>query len=124
MRATTELFTINGRPMLAPDAEVSVNYEDLDASDSGRDESGMMHRIVARYKVASWGFRYSALTEAEKQYMENLFPDAPSFTFGHPSRKDATVMEETTCYRSKYGITWQNATTGLWSGYSFNIIEC
>lgn len=124
MRQKTDLFTINGVPMLAPDAEVSVSYEDLDTSDSGRDESGVMHRVVARYKVASWGFNYSNLTEDEKQYMENLFPDAPSFTFGHPSRKDASVTEETICYRSKYGITWQNARTGHWSGYSFNIIEC
>lgn len=124
MRATTDLFTINGVPMLVPDGEVSMSYEDLDSADSGRDESGVMHRIVARYKVASWGFQYSALTEEEKQYMENLFPNAPSFTFGHPSRLDASVMEETVCYRSKYGITWQNAVTGLWSGYNFNIIEC
>ncbi len=124
MRAKTELFTVNGKPMLAPDAEVAVNYEDLDSSDSGRDESGFMHRIVARYKVASWSFSYSALTEEEKQYMESLFPNSPTFTFGHPSRKNAGVMEQTTCYRSKYGISWQNAATGLWSGYSFNIIEC
>ena len=89
MRATTELFTINGEPMLVPDAEVSMSYEDLDSADSGRDESGVMHRIVTRYKVASWGFQYSGLNEEEK-----------------------------------YGITWQNAMTGLWSGYNFNIIEC
>lgn len=124
MRQKTDLFKINGKPMLVPDANVSVNYEDLDSSDSGRDESGVMHRVVARYKVASWGFTYSSLTEEEKQYMESLFPDAPSFTFTHPARKDAGVMEDTICYRSKYGISWHNARTGLWNGYSFNIIEC
>ena len=124
MRKTTTLYTINGQPMLAPDEEVAVNYEDLDASDSGRDESGVMHRVVARYKVGSWKFSYSHLTEEEKQYMESLFPDAPTFEFGHPSRKNASVMEKTTCYRSKYGISWKNASTGLWSGYSFSVIEC
>lgn len=124
MRKLSEQFAVNGKAMLAPDEEVSVSYEDLDASDSGRDQAGYMHRIVARYKVGSWGFSYSSLTEAEKQYMEALFPDSATFSFTHPSRLDASVPETTTCYRSKYGISWKNACTGLWSGYSFHIIEC
>lgn len=124
MRGKTERFQINGLPMLVPDASVSVSYSDLDASDSGRDESGYMHRIVVRYKVASWKFEYAHLTEEEKQYMENLFPNEASFTFRHPSRQDADVAEETLCYRSKYDISWKNAKTGLWNGYSFSIIEC
>lgn len=124
MRAKTDFFKINGKPMLAPDAEVATNYEDLDASDSGRDESGVMHRSVVRYKVGSWKFEYSNLTEEEKKYMEGLFPDAPSFQFTHPSRKDASTPVTSKCYRSKYGISWRNARTGLWSGYSFSVIEC
>ena len=81
MRATTDLFQINGKPMLVPDAEVTVSFSDLDASDAGRDESGFMHRIVVRHKVGSWKFTYSHLTEAEKQYMESLFADASTFQF-------------------------------------------
>ena len=124
MRAKTELFLINGQPMLVPDAEVGVSYEDLDSSDSGRDESGIMHRIPVRYKVSSWNFTYSHLTEEEKQYMESLFPDAADFTFTHPDRVDSSVAVSCQAYRSKYGISWRNAKTGLWSNYSFNIIEC
>lgn len=124
MRTTTELFMINGVPMLVPDSEVSVSYEDLDSSDTGRDESGMMHRIPVRYKVGSWSFSYSHLTEEEKQYMENLFSDGADFEFTHPSRLDAATPEVTRAYRSKYSISWKNARTGLWSNYSFNIIEC
>ena len=124
MRAKTELFLINGQPMLVPDAEVGVSYEDLDSSDSGRDESGVMHRIPVRYKVSSWSFTYSHLTEEEKQYMESLFPDAADFTFTHPDRLDSSVAVSCKAYRSKYGISWRNAKTGLWSNYSFNIIEC
>ena len=124
MRAKTELFKINGSPMLVPDEEVAINYEDLDSSDSGRDESGYMHRNVVRYKVGSWSFSYEYLTEEEKRYTEGLFANAATFQFQHPSRIDATKLETTTCYRSKYGISWKNAKTGLWSGYSFNIIEC
>lgn len=124
MRATTDIFQINGLPILVPDTEVEVSYEDLDAADSGRDESGYMHRTMVRCKVASWKFSYSHLTEEEKQYMEALFASAATFRFTHPSRVDASIPETTKCYRSKYGICWKNARTGLWGGYSFNIIEC
>ena len=124
MRSKTELFKINGTPMLAPDEDFSVSYEDLDSSDAGRDESGVMHRNVVRFKVGSWKFSYSYLTEEEKKYMENLFGDTATFQFTHPSRLDASVLETHKCYRSKYGISWKNAVTGLWSGYSFNIIQC
>ena len=110
--------------MLAPDAEVSTSYDDLDAADSGRDETGVMHKSVLRYKVGTWRFEYSSLSEEEKQYMESIFPDAPTFDFEHPSRKDASIMEISKCYRSKYGISWRNARTGLWRGYSFSISEC
>lgn len=124
MRNTTELFKINGKPILVPDSEVDMSYEDLDSADSGRDESGVMHRIPVRYKVASWGFSYDHLTEEEKQYMENLFPDSADFVFTHPDRKDASQSATSRAYRSKYGISWKNARTGLWIGYSFRIIQC
>ena len=124
MRGTTDLFLINGAPMLIPDAEVSASYEDLDSADSGRDESGVMHRIPVRYKVGCWSFSYSHLTEQEKQYMENLFPDEADFAFTHPDRVDASRPVVTRAYRSKYGISWKNARTGIWNGYSFQIIAC
>ena len=124
IRAKTEFFKINGVPMLAPDAEVAVSYQDLDAADAGRDESGFMHRSVVRHKVGSWKFAYAHLTEEEKQYMEGLFPEEATFLFTHPSRQDASKTEETICYRSNYSLSWRNVRTGLWSGYGFSIIEC
>ena len=124
MRQTTQLFTVNGKPLLLPDAQVQCSYEDLDDGDSGRDEAGFMHRSVLRYKVGVWSFSYQHLTEEEKQYMESLFPQAPTFQFGHPDRLDATKQAVSTCYRSKYAVSWQNAKTGLWNGYRFQIIQC
>lgn len=124
MRATTQLYLINGRPMLVPDADVQESYEDLDSADAGRDESGVMHRIPVRYKVGAWSFTYSHLTEEEKRYMESLFPDAAVFTFTHPDRRDASVQVSQPAYRSKYAISWRNARTGLWSNYGFTIIQC
>lgn len=124
MRQTIDQFKINGKPLLAPDEGVGFSYEDLDTDDTGRDESGYMHRIVARHKVGSWSFAYSALSEEEKAYMEGLFPDEPDFEFTHPDRKDASKLVVSTCYRSKFSISWYNAKTGQWRNYGFNIIEC
>lgn len=124
MRDKTELFKINNVPMLLPDEEVTVSYEDLDSSEAGRDESGVMHRIPVRYKVGAWNFSYSHLTEEEKQYMEGLFPMEATFLFTHPDRVDALVAVTTSAYRSKYAISWKNARTGLWSNYGFSVIEC
>ena len=124
MRGTTNLFQINGKPMLLPDEQVQVSYEDIDSADAGRDESGYMHRIMLRCKLGSWGFTYSHLTEEEKQYMESLFGSAATFSFTHPDRLDASKAVTSKCYRSGYGISWRNARTGIWNSYSFRIIAC
>lgn len=124
MRAFTNFFLINGKPMLAPDEEVALAYSDLDSAESGRDEAGYMHRIVLRNKVATWSFAYASITEEEKRYMESLFDGLSEFEFTHPGRTDVSQKVTTRCYRSNYGISWKNAVTGLWKNYKFNIIEC
>lgn len=124
MRGFTQLFQINGQPMLLPDQEVSVSYEDIDAADAGRDQAGFMHRIPVRHKVASWNFTYAYLTDEEKNYIESLFGDSATFTFTHPSRLDAAVPEDSLCYRSKYTVSWKNARLGLWRDHSFTVIQC
>ena len=48
MRAYSTDFFVNGKPMLVPDEDVQHNYEDLDDASSGRDESGVMHRVVVQ----------------------------------------------------------------------------
>ena len=120
----TDLFTVDGAPMIVPDQGVGFSYEDLDSESSGRDESGVMHRVVLRHKVGTWSFSYSHITEAEKAYLESLFAEKADFQFGHPDRTDGTQTEVCRAYRSKYGIAWKNAVTGLWDGYSFHVIQC
>lgn len=124
MRSTMENFLVNGKPMLAPDEEVSIRYEDIDGADAGRDQAGFMHRSMLRCKVPSWTFSYGCLTEAEKNYIEGLFGEESTFSFTHPSRLDAAVLETTQCYRSKVSICWKSARTGLWSGFTFTVIAC
>ena len=121
MRATTELFLIDGQPMLVPDRDVEVRFEDIDAASAGRDEAGVMHRKPVRNKVGSWEFSYGFLTQQELAYTEALFGNKATFTFTYPGLDGP---EKRTCYRSACAITWRNAKTGLWKGYGFRIIEC
>lgn len=123
-RTLTDKFKINGKPIYAPDNEMPFSFEDIDSSDAGRTEDGVMHRSPVRYKVGTWTFKYASVTEAEKQYIESLFPDAPSFEFTHPSRKNSEESEVTTCYRTKYSLNWYSVKKGVWKNYTFNIIEC
>lgn len=121
----TDLFLIDGKPMFAPDANISFSFEDLDDADSGRDESGVMHRIVIRHNVMSVSFEFSQLTYEEYKYMESLFANKATFSFTRPDSLDPEAPPITSkCYRSKYGIIWQNAKTGMCKNYKFNIIEC
>lgn len=124
MRKTTDLFLIGGKPMLVPDAQIVMRFEDLDSYAAGRDQSGVMHRIMVRNKVGSWDFTYAHLTEDEKNYMEGLFGSAATFSFTHPDPKNAAKQVTSQCYRSGYNLSWHNARTGLWSGYGFRIVEC
>ena len=117
-----EDYLIDGWPMLVPDADVSLSFADLDSSDSGRDESGIMHRIVVRSRVATWGFNYSQLTAEEYQYMRDLFADKPDFEFTY--RKLDGTFDTKRAYCSNESITYHNAQLGLYKNLKFNIIEC
>ena len=120
----TELYKIDGKPMVAPDADVRMSFEDLDGAQSGRDESGYMHRILARRKVGVWEFSYSHLNREEYAYMMSVLPTGGSFLFTHPGIKDSAVPEQTRAYISKYGITWHSARTDSYRNLTFSVIEC
>lgn len=124
MRPFAKHFRINGMPVLAPDADVSVVYADLASSDGGRDEAGAMHRIVLRPMLGKWTFFYSQLSEEEKRYMERLFPDGQDFQFTHPDRLRAGQEVTSLAYREDCAMSWHNATAGLWRNYKFQIVEC
>ena len=122
MRARYYDLLIDGRPILAPDGDVQLECTDLDGAESGRDESGCLHRVVLRRQVKSWQLRYSVLTAQEYRYMESLFARKDTVTVdyrdweGRPARCEA--------YRSKHSITLHNAKTGICRNYNFHLIEC
>ena len=124
MNTLTELYQIDGKPMLAPDADVEMSFEDLDAAESGRDESGVMHRIMVRRKVGVWNFCYSHLTQAEYAYMLSILPQTGSFLFTHPKLEDCTQTESCDAYLSGYSILWHSAKTGDFRNMKFSIIAC
>ena len=124
MRKTTELFLIDGLPVLAPDENMKISVEDVEAPDSGRDESGVLHRFMLRQGVGQWSFFYTRLTEQEYAYMESLFAGKSTFQFAYPDCADNNRQKEITAYRSKHEIRWQSAATGGLCDYSFQIQGC
>lgn len=120
----TQLYQIDGAPLLAPDAGVEMSFEDLDAAESGRDEAGFMHRIVVRSKVGVWNFTYSHLTEKEYAYLLSVLPTGGSFTFTYPALGNSSKLTHTTAYLSRYGVVWHNARTKDYRNLKFSIIEC
>ena len=121
MRSFTNDYLVDGVPLLAPDQDVKTSFEDIDAASAGRDEAGFMHRIPVRKKVGSWTFSYSTLTQEELRYTEALFENKTTFYLTFPGIEGP---EKRLCYRTKYGVAFHNARTGLWRGYSFSVIEC
>ena len=117
-----EDFKIDGKPMLVPDEDIAISLADLDDADSGRDESGVMHRIVVRERVGTWGFNYSSLTTEEYKYMRSLIAGKPDFAFTYRDLNGDLV--ETRAYCSNDSITYHNAKLGIYKNLKFNIIEC
>lgn len=113
---------IDGQPVLVPDSDVAVSYEDLDSDESGRDESGYMHRIVLRHNVRKIPVAYAALTADEYLYMETLFKGKSQFLVD--LREADGSRASFVAYRSKHGISIHNVRTGEYKNYNFNIIEC
>lgn len=117
-----EEYRVEDTPMLAPDADVELQFSDLDASDAGRDESGVMHRIVVRRRVRAWAFTYSHLTGEEYAYMESLLRGRDTFTFTFP-RSDGAA-DTCRAYCSGGSIALRNLPGGIYKNYKFSIIEC
>lgn len=124
MRQKVDFYQVDGQPMPAPDEEPEFSFSDLDSSDSGRDESGVMHRIVVREKVGTWSFSYAHLSDEDLAYLRNLFAGKAQFTFTHPVFGSSNATESCTAYMSQYSAVWKNQRTGQWRNFKFNIIQC
>ena len=120
----TDLYQLDGKPLIAPDQDVEMSFEDLDDAQSGRDESGFMHRIVARHKVGVWTFHYSHLTGDQYRYLLSVLPKGGTFAFTYPDPEQPGSSKRTTAYLSKFGVVWHSARTDTYRNMQFSVIQC
>ena len=121
IRAYDTAYKVDGRALLAPDEGVEISLSDLDSSDSGRDESGVMHRFVVWEKVRTFGFGYVLLDAAYYAYLMGLFSGKSTFTFSFPENGS---LKTCTAYFSTASVVLHNSRTGSYKNLKFNIIEC
>ena len=125
MRSFFYDFQINGKPFLAPDAGIQIEFNDLDSAESGRDTAGYLHRMVVREKVRKWTFSYSILTPMEYTYMRSLIDaENGTFTFTCPHRTEPDLSETCIAYVSRFDLVWKSARTGNYRNFKFSVIEC
>lgn len=122
MRAYDYNLLIDNKPILVPDADVTWEYNDLDSDETGRDESGYMHRIVLRHSVRKCVLTYDLLTREEYLYMRSLFQGKSTFSVEYKSHDGK--IETFEAYQSSHSITIHNARTGCYKNYKPSIIEC
>ena len=113
---------IDGEPILTPDEDLEMEYNDLDSAESGRDESGVMHRILLRPGVRKLTLHYGSLTREEYRYMAGLFGGKADFAVTY--RDHDGEESQFRAYRSGHSITVRNARTGLYKNYKLTLIEC
>ena len=113
---------IDGEPILTPDEDLEMEYNDLDSAESGRDESGVMHRILLRPGVRKLTLHYGSLTREEYRYMAGLFAGKADFAVTY--RDHDGYPASFRAYHSNHAITLRNARTGLYKDCKFAIIEC
>ena len=117
MRSLDTVYQVDGQPMLAPDAGVSLSWNDVDSDAAGRDAGGYLHRAVLRQGLRTWGFTYSYLSREELAYLQSLFAGKPTFTF---TCEEGPVK----AYCAKREATLYSRTKGIYNGLRFTVIEC
>ena len=115
-RKRLDTLLINGKPLPCPDADVTIAETDLDSEETGRDESGYMHRLVLRKKVKTWEFPYKFLSAADYDYIRSLISE-PTFSVDFWG-------VQTTAYCSSTSANLRNAVTGDYQNFNLKIIEC
>ena len=117
MRAFDSLYTVDGQPVLTPDAGVEITENDLDSQAAGRDMAGFMHRRLLRSGVRTWSFTYSLLTEEELTYLRSLFAGKATFRFGCEGG-------EAEAYCAKRDVTLYDRSRGIYKALRFTVVEC
>lgn len=123
----TDLLQIDGQPLPVPTESPSINFEDVESSDSGADELGVYHREVLRFGVLSCTLTYGYLTNEDCAYLLGLLQNKTTFQFTCPVASSATDVTQTitrTCYCANYGASLQRLKAGVWRDMELKIREC
>lgn len=85
------VLSIDGVSLPAP-MSYSVEYNDLDAPDTGRSEDGMLHRVRVRHDVAKIKLSWEQLTTETADIILNaIAPDSFEVTYYFGVQKTATM---------------------------------
>lgn len=123
----TNLLQIDGQPLPVPTGSPSINFEDVESSDSGTDEMGVYHREVLRFGVLTASLEYSYLTNADCAYLVGLLEGKTTFQFTCPvsgTGADVTDTITRTCYCSNWGAALLRLKRGVWRDFALEIKEC
>lgn len=115
-------FQVDGAPILDPDVNVGVDYQDIMSKDSGEDESGVLHRFVTRHNVRRWTFEYAVLTIEEFKYMREMIRGKTDFSFTFVN--EIGEKETVTAYCPGCNGFFYSKRSGLYRDFKFEIIEC
>lgn len=107
-RGQTNLYKVNSKNLITPDAPVTVTVQTLEDPNSGYDESGVLHRYPLR-NIRRWQFVYTGITQGEKDYLADLFPGVGSFLFLHPEGGGTPIR----CYREDWSASQEAG--GCWN---------
>ena len=119
MAGYNPIRSVDGKPVRCPSSYV-YKLEDVSASDAGRTEDTMMHKKRVG-QVTGIELSWNNITTAEVATILRAFdPEYITVEF-----LDAKLggYRKTVFYVGNRSAPMYNATLGLWSNVSFNIIE-
>ena len=99
----TQGYTLQGKALPAGGV-VTVKQADLDAPETGRDESGYLHRVVLRHGLRTWEFSYRDLTAAQLAALQALLPQGQCCLTWAEGTAD--------CYLAAFTVTGRQTLTG------------
>lgn len=123
----TPLLQIDGNPLPIPTDSPTIDFADIESSDSGADEMGVYHREVLRFGVLSCTLTYGYLTNEDCAYLLGLLQGKTTFQFTCPVSSAAADVAQTTtrtCYCANYGAALQRLKAGVWRDMELQIREC
>lgn len=110
---------IDGVPMLVPDIDIEITYDENDAGEF--DEAGYYHRIVERFDKRRWRFKYAILTQEEFVYLRSLVKKKQDFLFSFRTETDG--VESVRAYCKPVSVAYKSKRSGLYKNLALEIVE-